>query len=623
MYIVKKALNISYIIFFSILFFSCNNTDEKPNIVWLVTEDNSIHYMNLYTKGGAEMPAISALANQGVVFDNAFSNAPVCSVARSTIITGAYAPRIGTQYHRKMSQVKLPNNIKPLPIYLKQAGYYVTNNAKEDYNFIKEEKIWDESSLKATYKNRKDGQPFFHVQNFHNTHEGKLHFNEKQLSEALDSNNLDSIKPFPYHPDTPTFRYTQSLLHNHHKDVDKEMGKFIENLEKEGLMENTIIFYYGDHGGVLPRSKGYLYESGLNVPMVVRIPKKWKKLSPFKGGTRTSSFVDFVDLVPTVLSLAGIKIPEGIDGTPFMGKGLKKSQIEKQDTTFGYADRFDEKYDLVRSVRRGKYKYIRNYQPFNLDGLYNYYRYKMLAYKEWYKLYQEKKLNKIQSRFFNAKSPEALYDIEKDPHEINNLAQNDQYKETLINLRETLNNHVVSQADLSFFPEPYFLENGLEDALGFGQENKNLIKEIVTTADLSLQPYNEVSAKIKDALNNTNPWIRYWGLITCSSFRLEAKEHLNKIKSIFENDSENLVKIRAAEYLLLNDLKIDASKINDLLKNANSEAEANLMLNTLALIKTKNPDYKLELNKSVYPDKWFEKENGLVNRRINYLTNNE
>ena len=623
MYIVKKALNISYIIFFSILFFSCNNTDEKPNIVWLVTEDNSIHYMNLYTKGGAEMPAISALANQGVVFDNAFSNAPVCSVARSTIITGAYAPRIGTQYHRKMSQVKLPNNIKPLPIYLKQAGYYVTNNAKEDYNFIKEEKIWDESSLKATYKNRKDGQPFFHVQNFHNTHEGKLHFNEKQLSEALDSNNLDSIKPFPYHPDTPTFRYTQSLLHNHHKDVDKEMGKFIENLEKEGLMENTIIFYYGDHGGVLPRSKGYLYESGLNVPMVVRIPKKWKKLSPFKGGTRTSSFVDFVDLVPTVLSLAGIKIPEGIDGTPFMGKGLKKSQIEKQDTTFGYADRFDEKYDLVRSVRKGKYKYIRNYQPFNLDGLYNYYRYKMLAYKEWYKLYQEKKLNKIQSRFFNAKSPEALYDIEKDPHEINNLAQNDQYKETLINLRETLNNHVISQADLSFFPEPYFLENGLEDALGFGQENKNLIKEIVTTADLSLQPYNEVSAKIKDALNNTNPWIRYWGLITCSSFRLEAKEHLNKIKSIFENDSENLVKIRAAEYLLLNDLKIDASKINDLLKNANSEAEANLMLNTLALIKTKNPDYKLELNKSVYPDKWFEKENGLVNRRINYLTNNE
>ena len=219
MHITQKTLRITFIILFSILFFSCNNQDEKPNIVWLVTEDNSIHYMNLYTKGGAEMPAISALANQGVVFDNAFSNAPVCSVARSTIITGAYAPRIGTQYHRKMSQVKLPDNIKPFPIYLKQAGYYVTNNAKEDYNFIKEEKIWDESSLKATYKNRKDGQPFFHVQNFHNTHEGKLHFNEKQLSEALDSNNLDSINPFPYHPDTPTFRYTQSLLHNHHKDA--------------------------------------------------------------------------------------------------------------------------------------------------------------------------------------------------------------------------------------------------------------------------------------------------------------------------------------------------------------------------------------------------------------------
>ena len=159
--------------------------------------------------------------------------------------------------------------------------------------------------------------------------------------------------------------------------------------------------------------------------------------------------------------------------------------------------------------------------------------------------------------------------------------------------------------------------------MNFGKKNKNLIEKLITTADLSLQPYNEVSSKIKDALNNKNPWIRYWGLIVCSSFKLEAKEHIDKINSIFENDSENLVKIRAVEYLLLNDLKIDSSKINDLLKNANSEAEANLMFNTLALIKTKNPDYKLELNKSVYPNKWFEKENGLVNRRMNYLTDNE
>jgi arylsulfatase A-like enzyme len=569
------------------------------------------------------MPTISQLANQGVVFNNAFSNAPVCSVARSTIITGVYAPRIGTQYHRKMSMVKLPEHIKPLPTYLNQAGYYTSNNAKEDYNFIKENKVWDESSKKASYKNRKEGQPFFHVQNFHNTHEGQLHFNSKQLTSALETNELDSIMPFPFHPDTPTFRYTQSLYYNHHKDVDKEMGKFLKDLNDEGLMDNTIIFYYGDHGGVLPRSKGYLYETGLNVPMVVYVPEKWKHLNPFKIGSRTSTFVDFVDLVPTVLSLAGVNIPKGLDGTPFLGKNIDKTEIEKQNTTFGYADRFDEKYDLVRSVRKGKYKYIRNYQPFNVDGIYNFYRYKMLAYKEWYKLFQEGKLNDVQSQFFKPRLPEALYDIENDPYETQNLASSVEYQNKLLDLRSILNNHVMNQPDLSFFPEPYFLENGLENGLDFGQKNKELIKKLIQTANLSLQPYNEVKNEISESLNNKNPWVRYWGLITCSSFGLEASEHLEKINSLFKNDSENLVKIRAAEYLMLNDFNIDSKEINNLLKNAKSETEANLMLNSLALIKTKNPNYKLDFSKSFYPEKWFETENKLVNRRLNYLINNE
>jgi arylsulfatase A-like enzyme len=196
-----KTTNFFILLMSFFLLQSCDfKSDEKPNILWIVTEDNSIHYMDLYKSGGAEMPTISQLANQGVVFNNAFSNAPVCSVARSTIITGVYAPRIGTQYHRKMSKVKLPKNIKPLPAYLNQAGYYTSNNAKEDYNFIKENKVWDESSKKASYKNRKEGQPFFHVQNFHNTHEGQLHFNSKQLTSALETNELDSIMPFPFHP---------------------------------------------------------------------------------------------------------------------------------------------------------------------------------------------------------------------------------------------------------------------------------------------------------------------------------------------------------------------------------------------------------------------------------------
>ena len=619
----KKYLLLIFVFIIS----SCNDElDPKPNILWIVTEDNSLHYMNLYTKGGAEMPNVSSLASEGIVFDNAFSNAPVCSVARSTIITGVYSPRIGTQYHRRMSLVKLPDDVKPLPVYLKEAGYYTSNNSKEDYNFIKDGEIWDESSGKASYKNRKKDQPFFHVQNFHNTHEGQLHFDQEHLENALKTNNLDSIKPFPYHPDTPTFRYTQSLYHNHHKDVDKEIGKFIKKLEDENLLDNTIIFYYADHGGVLPRSKGYIYESGLNVPLVVRVPEKFKKLSPFKAGSRTSTFVEFVDLVPTVLSLAGIEIPRSIDGKPFLGKKLKKSNLEKQNTTFGYADRFDEKYDLVRSVRVGKYKYIRNYQPFNVDGLYNYYRYKMLAYKEWYKLFQDGKLNEVQGQFFKPRAPEALYNIEEDPHEIKNLAKDKNYIEILLDLRTKLNDHLVSINDLSFIPEPHLLENGLDDIVSYSEKNKDLISRLIKISDLSLNDYKQVSSKIQDALNDINPWVRYWGLIVSSSFGSKALENKEQINSIFENDPENLVRMRAAEFMLLNNLEISDSKINSLLKKSNSEAETNLMLNTLANIKTSNPNYKLNLNKRVFPENWLpplREENALVNRRMNYLTDSE
>ena len=619
----KKYLLLTFVFIIS----SCNDElDPKPNILWIVTEDNSLHYMNLYTKGGAEMPNISSLASEGIVFNNAFSNAPVCSVARSTIITGVYSPRIGTQYHRRMSLVKLPDDVKPLPVYLKEAGYYTSNNSKEDYNFIKDGEIWDESSGKASYKNRKKGQPFFHVQNFHNTHEGQLHFDQEHLENALKTNNLDSVKPFPYHPDTPTFRYTQSLYHNHHKDVDKEIGKFIKKLEDENLLDNTIIFYYADHGGVLPRSKGYIYESGLNVPLVVRVPEKFKKLSPFKAGSRTSTFVEFVDLVPTVLSLAGIEIPRSIDGKPFLGKKLKKTKLEKQNITFGYADRFDEKYDLVRSVRVGKYKYIRNYQPFNVDGLYNYYRYKMLAYKEWYKLFQDGKLNEVQGQFFKPRAPEALYNIEEDPHEIKNLAKDKNYIEILLDLRTKLNDHLVSINDLSFIPEPHLLENGLDDIVSYSEKNKDLISRLIKISDLSLNDYKQVSSKIQDALNDINPWVRYWGLIVSSSFGSKALENKEQINSIFENDPENLVRMRAAEFMLLNNIEISDSKINSLLKKSNFEAETNLMLNTLANIKTSNPNYKLNLNKRVFPENWLpplREENALVNRRMNYLTESE
>ena len=339
-----------------VLGFTGISEDEKPNILWIVTEDNSKHFLKLYDEGGATMPNIEALAKQGIVFNHAFSNAPVCSVARSTIISGCYAPRVGAQYHRRMQLAPMPDGLKMFPAYLKQAGYYTSNNAKEDYNFIKSNDVWDDSSRKASYKNRKEGQAFFHVQNFGTTHEGQLHFSKEEMETKPNTTSSEDMQVFPYHPNDHTFQYTYARYHDLHKKVDQAIGNFLKDLEADGLMENTIIFYYGDHGGVLPRSKGYIYESGVHVPMVVYVPEKWKHLSPIEMGIRSDAFVQFVDLAPTVLNLADIEVPRQMDGKPFLGKGVNANELNARNTTFSYADRFDEKYDMVRAIRKENFQ---------------------------------------------------------------------------------------------------------------------------------------------------------------------------------------------------------------------------------------------------------------------------
>ncbi|MBT3481196.1 MAG: sulfatase-like hydrolase/transferase, partial [Opitutales bacterium] len=214
---------------------------DRPNVVWIVSEDNSKHWLRLYEEGGAPMPRIEKLAERGLVFQNAFSNAPVCSVARSTLISGSYAPRIGAQYHRRAALAPMPDGVRMFPHYLREAGYYTTNNSKTDYN-LNDKGMWDESSNKATYRNRKSGQPFFHVQNFGATHEGQLHFSKESMANDRTTTDPNSITVFPYHPNTPTFRYTYARYHDYHRKVDAEMGAFLDGLKADGVADDTIVF---------------------------------------------------------------------------------------------------------------------------------------------------------------------------------------------------------------------------------------------------------------------------------------------------------------------------------------------------------------------------------------------
>ncbi|NND06470.1 MAG: sulfatase [Saprospiraceae bacterium] len=593
--------------------------NERPNIVWLVTEDNSKHFLRLYDSSGVAMPNIEALAQHGIVFNHAFSNAPVCSVARSTIISGCYAPRIGAQYHRRVQKVELPEGLRMFPSYLREAGYYTTNNSKEDYNIIKDDDVWHESSNKASYKNRKENQPFFHVQNYGITHEGQLHFRQEQMENQRTIHDPADIVPFPYHPNTPTFRYTYARLLDHHRIADSLMGEFIKGLKSEGLLENTIIFYYGDHGGVLPRSKGYLYESGLHVPMVVYVPDKWKHVAPVPIGSRSNAFVSFVDLAPTVLNIAGISVPEQMDGTPFLGKGVNRSAWEARNTTFSYADRFDEKYEKVRAIRKGNYKYIRNYQPFYPDALYNFYRYRMLAFSEWKTLYLGDELNEDQIQFFQPKTAESLYDLSNDPHETKNLAQDASLKAVLLELRSLLQTRVKSLPDLSFYPEPYFLNAALPAATNYGKSHQRQIEQLVAVADLALLPYSAAKEKLKEAVEASDPWERYWAFTVCSYFGEEATSLHKSALLASQVDAEILVRFRAAEFLALTDHAEGMNQMQQCLAQARSMIEANLMLNAFANLKELGHSLPEGLGDQVKESWRGGKSKSLVEHRLEYL----
>jgi len=510
----------------------------------------------------------------------------------------------------------MPDGTEMFPAYLREHGYYTTNNSKEDYNINKNEGVWDESSKKAHWSKRGEGQPFLHVESHSRSHESNLHFKKNKMESYSPTVDPKEVFLSPKHPDTETFRFTAAYYRDKILQIDTIVGDVVEQLKEEGLLENTFIFYFGDHGGVLPGSKGFAYETGLHVPLVVRVPENFRELVDLKPGSRTDGFVSFIDFGPTLLELAGVAIPEGIDGKPFLGKDISNQDLDSRDVTFGYADRFDEKYDLVRTARKGKFKYMRNYQPFNPDGLHNRYRYRCLAFSEWREMYYAGELNDVQKHFFEARPAEELFDIEADPHETHNLATDPVYSETLQEMRGLLTGWVKGMPDLSFFPEPELVKNVFDNPVVFGQENKQLVSELVDIADLSLLPYEEAKDGIGDALASEDPLMRYWGLIVCSSFGDKASGFYDTARGL-TSDKNLLVRTRAAEFLGLTGTEDPVDVITAALKETNDPTEANLMLNTVVLLQDGSHKYSFDIRESLFKP---EVQKGpYVIRRLEYL----
>lgn len=617
MNVVKK---LTYAFICALLLSACGNkvsSVERPNIVWITSEDNSKHYMELFDENGVKTPNIERLAYNGVMFTHAFSNTPVCSAARSALISGCYGPRSASHYHRKIKKIPMPQDLKMFPAYLRESGYYTTNNAKEDYNFIKTDSVWDESSHKASWRNRKEGQPFFHVFNIGTTHEGRLHFSEKDMKSVNTITDKDSCFIQPNHPQTETFKYTNAFDRDKIMEMDKEVGAVINELKKDSLLENTFIFYFGDHGGVLPGSKGYLKETGLHVPLVIYIPPKYKHLVDAKRGSKIDEFIGFIDFAPTVLNLAGVQIPEEMDGKPFLGKNIKAEESDVRNETYSYADRHDEKYDMVRAIRKGRYKYVRNYNPFNFDGLMNNYRYKQLAFMEWRTMYNNNELNDVQSQFFKPKKPELLFDIELDPFEINNLANDPNYSNTLIEMRKKLNTWVKEMPDLSFFPEHYLIKHAFDNPYGFGQKNKAKIIDYIDIANQMTKEYTIAKPVIEANLKSDDPWKRYWSMIVCSSFGKEANEMIPILKQLTQTDTEYINRVRAAEFLGLVGAENPSEVMENALYETQDEVEALLILNSIVLMQDGFTNYSFDIHLEKIPI--HIRKNDLVRVRLMYL----
>jgi len=441
---------------------------QKPNILWIVTEDIS-PTLSMYGDTTAKTPYLDQLAAESVVYNNAFAPVGVCAPSRSSIITGMYPTSIGTMNMRTGKDMQswgsrvykksipitdlkgaaiceysavIPANVKCFTEYLRADGYYCTNNQKTDYQFASPITAWDENNEKAHWRNAPKEMPFFSVFNIGITH-------ESQLWKQTGSLTVDpkTVPVPPYLQDTELARDNIARHYSNIELMDIEVGKIIKQLKDDGLYNSTIIMFYSDHGGPLPRQKRAILDSGLKVPFMV------KGLENSETGS-TDRLISFTDLAPTILSLANIKPPQYLDGKAFLGNYKATSR----NYVYGSSDRFDESSDRIRSIRNKRYLYLWNYYPEKIKYKEIGYRKNIPMMNELLNLKNKKQLNKVQLDWFSTKNTEELYDCEKDPFNLVNLANNPAYTEVINSFRKENLNRIQNYPDLGMIPEAQLID---------------------------------------------------------------------------------------------------------------------------------------------------------------------
>ncbi|MDP0492272.1 MAG: sulfatase-like hydrolase/transferase [Verrucomicrobiota bacterium JB023] len=523
---------------------------ERPNIVWITSEDNSAHWLGCYGNKDAKTPHLDQLAAEGLRFTSCFSNAPVCAVARSTILRGVHAVSSGTQHMR--SRHLIPSRYSSYVDSFREAGYYCTNNSKTDYNFAGNyHSMWDECGKAAHYKNRKDDQPFFAVFNIGSSHESALfegNIKKRRAKGQIPSTPRvpaeDVLVP-PYLPDLPAIRSDIAIYHDTMTLMDREVGSILQGLEEAGLAENTIVFYYADHGGILPRGKRYLRDTGVLVPLIVRIPTKWESISTHQAGTVVEEPVSFVDFAPTALSVAGLDAPEVMQGRAFLGSN--REEPEEGELEFLFADRFDSYYGMRRGVTDGRWKYIRRFTPHLPAAPYSEYQFGQAGWRAWRAAWQEGLLEeRFKSIWERGQEVELLFDTDADPWETTNLANHEAHQQRLRSMRKGLEKTMARYGDTGIIPEPMFDElAGSKPLADYVNKRRPDWADLVRLSFIATEGQEENLPVLLSEASSDDPLRRFWaarGLIQLGDGSVKVRESLDRLL----DDSHAAIRVEAA-----------------------------------------------------------------------------
>lgn len=558
--------------------------DDRPNVVWITSEDNSDFWLGCYGNKLAQTPHLDQLARDGIRFSQAYANAPVCAVARATILTGVFSVTLGTQHMR--SRYLIPDDVRPYVSYLREHGYYCCNQSKTDYNIRGDDKaLWDDCSAQADFSNRAEGQPFFAIFNLTTTHESSLFPQNVQrqrnrgLISAETRVDVRQIQLPDYLPDLPEIRNDFAVYHDVITAMDRQVGELLERLDREGLSESTIVFYYADHGGPTPRGKRYLENSGVRIPLIVRMPERWSHLSPFENGAAVDELVSFVDLAPTLLSVVGIEPPPQMQGRAFLG--TQRSEPAGQPYVFLFADRFDELYGMRRAVTDGQFKYVRRFTPHLPAAPYSFYQMTMPSWEAWQ---TAAVAGNIDRRFCQTwqipQSPEELYDLSADPWETINLVNDPEYAAELVRLRSALRTQMARVRDTGVIAEPMFAEIAGDQpiaeyvaARGDAYERWLAAAWEATAADVSNQALGELLA-------DPDPVLRYWGALGAAINSAKSVELRTRLEELLL-DVSAAVRITSADALYrLGERDIALSQLCSELNRENEPTATLLALNS-------------------------------------------